>query len=733
MSTEKENNLPGSESITLEIEGMTCSHCAQTVEKALKNQGAENVTVDFAGGEAIIKNGGKVNIDDLIEAVHKAGYQAKKKTSDHSYGHEHGTPGIEKKFFFSLVFTLPLFAHMFFPHDFFLNNPFVQIGLALPVMITGLLHFGKSAIGSLRSGSPNMDVLITLGATTAFFYSLAGMIMFYGQPEMHNYLFFETAATIFTLVMLGNVMEHRSIKRTTTAIKDLNALQALTAKKIVNENGKETIKEIPAEEIRRGDALLVNTGDKIPIDGEILSGSGSIDESMITGESIPVSRSQKEKVIGGTILSEGNLRIKATDTGQETVLAKIIEMVKTAQQDKPKIQRLGDKVSAVFVPVVIFISIATFLISYFGFDVPGQKSLMNAVAVLVIACPCAMGLATPTAVMVGLGRAAKNGILIKGAATVEEFSKIKTMVFDKTGTITTGNFKIKHILALNGSNEQELTDAIFHLEKHSSHPIAKSLTKELENKAGEKSFTELKEMKGIGLSARDEQGNIMEIGSERLLHEPGKEIILPDTIKRSLTGQASKIFILKNKSLIGIVEIEDELKENVAQTIAGLNSLGINTILVSGDRKENCEELAQKAGIKEVYSEQLPGQKMQIISGLVKKGPTAMVGDGVNDAPSLAKATIGISLSNATQIAINSAQVILLESRDLSSILRALHISKLTLSTIKQNLFWAFFYNVLAIPLAAVGLLSPMVAALTMAFSDVIVIGNSLRLRVRKI
>lgn len=732
MSIEKENKLSPHSGITLEIEGMTCAHCAQTIEKALKSKGVENVIVDFANAEATVKTDGKINVEELIDAVHKAGYLAKKKTSYGPHEHEHGTSGIEKKFFLSLVFTLPLFAHMFFPHDFFLNNPFVQIALCIPVMITGWLHFGKSAVGSLRAGSPNMDVLITLGSSAAFFYSMAGILFFYNQPEMHNYLFFETAATIISLVLLGNLMEHRSIKKTTSAIKELNALQATTAKKIIIENNNELIKKIHTDEIRKGDVFLVNTGDKIPIDGEIISGNGSIDESMITGESMPVSKSQKEKVIGGTILSDGNLRMKATATGEETVLSKIIEMVKAAQQDKPKIQRLGDQVSAVFVPAVIFISLVTFSLAFFAFDLPGQKSLMNAIAVLVIACPCAMGLATPTAIMVGLGRAAKNGILIKGAGTVEEFSKIKTVVFDKTGTITTGNFKIKNILPFNGSNVQELTDIIFQLEKHSSHPIAKSLVRELENKALEKKFSDIKEMKGIGISAKDGQENTIEIGSERLVGE-NTNVQVSYSEHGPLPLRATRIFILRNKILIGIVEIEDELKKNVIQTIAGLNSLGINTILVSGDKKENCEELARKAGIRKVFSEQLPEQKMKIISGLVKKNPTAMVGDGINDAPSLALATVGISLSNATQIAINSAQIILLESNDLSSILRALRISKLTLSTIKQNLFWAFFYNVLAIPFAAFGFLSPMIAALSMAFSDVIVIGNSLRLKVKKL
>lgn len=719
-----------SEKIILEIEGMTCAHCAMTVEKALKNAGAENVSVDFAGGEAIVKNGA-ASAETLIDAVHKAGYEAKKKNSDRPHGHGHGTSGIEKKFFFSLLFALPLFSHMFLPHESIFNNPFVQIFLCIPVMITGWIHFGKSAFGSLRAGSPNMDVLITLGSSAAFVYSIAGVILYYGKPEMHNYLFFETASTIITLVLLGNVLEHRSIQKTTTAIKDLTALQATKAKKIIIENGKEIITEINSGEIRKGDLFLVNSGDKIPIDAEIYSGSGTIDESMITGENLPVLRSEKEKVIGGTILTDGVLRIKAVNIGEETVLSTIIEMVRTAQRDKPRIQRLGDKISAVFVPVVVGIALLTFLLSYFLFGISGQQALMQAIAVLVIACPCAMGIATPTAVMVGLGRAAKQGILVKGAATVEEFSKIKTIVFDKTGTITTGNFTLKNISTEGDATVNEMMDIAYSLEKHSSHPIAKSLVKILRDKAKEITFVEIKEQKGIGIWARDNLGNEIEIGSER---------ILPVEIKNKIVetrGAGTKtlltLYLLKNKKLLGKIELEDELKENVASTISALHSLGISTVLISGDRKENCESVGKRAGIQKIFAEQLPDQKLKIITELVNKNSTAMVGDGINDAPSLTKASVGISLSNATQIAINSAQVILLESNDLSSVLRALSISRHTMKTIKQNLFWAFFYNVVAIPFAAIGLLSPMVAALTMAFSDVVVIGNSLRLRVKKI
>jgi len=713
------------ENITLNIEGMTCAHCAMTINKVLENNGAENHSVNYATGEARFLLHHKSNLQKIVSGISKAGYKVVSEETAHTHEHHHGVSSVEKKFLFTLPFTIVLFfSHMIFPHGFILNQPFVQLVVCLPVFIIGCLYFGKSAWSSVRVGAPNMDVLIMIGSGSAFVYSVIGIFLFYPEfsgHEVHNYIFFETTATIITLVLMGNVMEHRSVKQTTSAIGELSKLQITTAKKVEIHDGKEMIYEVSSKDILVGDVLLMNTGDKIPVDGFVLSGNVSVDESMITGESVPLEKSKGDKVIGGTIVVNGNMRILAEKVGKETVLSKIIEMVKNAQMAKPQIQKLGDKVSNIFVPIVLGISVLTFLICHFAFDIPIQKSLMNSIAVLVISCPCALGLATPTAVMVGIGRAAKNGILIKGGSSLEEFAKTKNIVFDKTGTLTTGNFKIKTIQSMNGTSLEEIESILFHLEQRSSHPIAKSIVRELKAKNIQSiGFSEIKEIKGIGIEAKMADGTIVKVGSYRIASEITKD----DT--RSL-------YIVKNNLLAGFVDIEDEIKTNAKETISFFQSNNISPILLSGDKKNRCQEIANELGIQTVYSEQLPEQKLELIESLSKKEYTTMVGDGINDAPALAKATVGISIGNATQIAIHSSQIILLNEKDLSQLQTAYLISKHTLTTIKQNLFWAFFYNVVAIPFAAAGFLSPMIGALTMAFSDVIVIGNSIRLRTKKL
>ena len=709
--------------ITLQVEGMDCTTCALGITKNLQKKGLENVYVDFATGEATFLLNDKIKLQSIIKGINDLGY----KVVDSKYLEENKgkIATIEKRFYFTLPFTIILFfGHMLLPHDFILNKPYAQLIICVPVFITGIIQFGKSAWGSLKAGVPNMDVLVFTGSASAFIYSIIGMYFYIGTPMVHNYLFFETTASVISLVLLGNLFEQRSVKKTTTAISELIAIQVTKAKMIGLQMGKELITEVEYKNIPVGAILQVNSGDKIPVDGEIFSGDASIDESMITGERLPVEKSISDKVIGGTIVVKGNIRMRAENVGDQTLLAKIIGLVKKAQQDKPEIQKLGDKISAIFVPVVLGIAVLTFFVNYFFLDLtsftnPLKESIMRSIAVLVISCPCAMGLATPTAVMVGIGRAAKNGILIKGGSTLEEFAKVKNIVFDKTGTLTTGNFKINSINLHNGVSEEEVKEILYSLEIHSSHPIAKSIVAALKGIVG-REFKTVKEEKGLGITAQDHQNNIYQIGSYKIASEfPKNEI--------------HDIYVLKNNILIATVDIEDDVKLNVKETIDEFNKVGINTILISGDNRKNCEFLAQKVNINKVYSEQSPAQKLALIEILTKEGSTAMVGDGINDAPALAKATVGISLSNATQVAINAAQIILLHNNDLSTLRHANLISKHTLLTIKQNLFWAFFYNIVAIPIAACGLLSPAFGALTMAFSDVIVIGNSIRLKTKKL
>jgi Cu+-exporting ATPase len=708
----------GTNHITLLVEGMDCANCALGITKDLQKKGLEDVHVNFATGEASFILKDKSKLPKVIEGINAIGYKVvDAKTREDNEGK---LSTVEKLFYFTLPFTIPLFfSHMFFDHDFFLNNPWVQLFICLPVFIIGLVQFGTSAWKSLKTGVPNMDVLIFIGSGSAFLYSIAGMYMYKDTHEIHNYLFFETTATIITLVLLGNVFEHRSVKQTTTALRELSSIQVSKAKLVSLQFGKEVIAEVDYKDIHTGAILQVNTGDKIPVDGEIISGDAGIDESMLTGESIPAEKNTSDKVIGGTILVHGNIRMRAENVGDETVLAKIIELVKKAQLSKPDIQKLGDKISAIFVPVVLGISILTLLISYFLVHIPFREAMMNSIAVLVISCPCAMGLATPTAVMVGIGRAAKKGILIKGGSTLEEFAKVKTIVFDKTGTLTTGEFKIKNIELYQGASKKEIEEILFNLEQHSSHPIARSIVNELKNTAAKK-FSHIKEEKGSGISATDEQDNKYMIGSYKAASQFTKD-------------DSHSIYVIKNNALVAAVDLEDQVKVNVKESIAQLHASGIQTVLLSGDKKEKCESLAKELNIDAVYSEQLPAQKLELLEKLNKDQSTAMVGDGVNDAPALAKASVGISLSNATQVAIQSAQIVLLKNNDLSQLNEAQLISRHTLITIKQNLFWAFFYNIVAIPVAAVGLLTPTIGALAMAFSDVIVIGNSIRLKTKKL
>jgi P-type Cu+ transporter len=707
--------------LVINVDGMTCANCALSITKTLTQKGIKNVDTNFSTGEVTFEQiEGSEKLDEIVKSINNLGFKVVKETHEER-ANTNGLSTIEKKFFFSLIFTIPLFfSHMFLSHDHVLNNPILQLILAIPVFVLGLIHFGKSALGSLKSGIPNMDVLIIIGASAAFIYSLAGTIQHFGTHDVHNYIFYETAATIISLVLLGSVMEYRSVKQTTTAINELTKMQVTKALRVSSFDGIENISEINSVDIKAGDVLLVNSGDKIPVDGKVIFGNALVDESMITGESVPVEKSISSAIIGGTILYSGNIRMTAEKVGSETVLSQIIEMVRNAQSKRPEIQKLGDRISAVFVPVVVAIAIITFLIWYFLIGVSLATAIMTSIAVLVISCPCAMGLATPTAVMVAIGRAAKNGILIKGGNTLQELSNIKIVVFDKTGTLTTGKFKIKNIHRYQNVSESEIKNLLYSIEQHSSHPIAKSVVSELKEHATLIQLTDITEIKGMGLKAIDSLGNNYFLGGA-------------SGIRHLIEKPEFNIYLVKNEQLIAAVDIEDEIKSSAKVVIKALNDKGIHTVLLSGDKKEKCENLATLLQIKTVHSEQLPAQKLEIIEELQKSGAVAMVGDGINDAPALAKATVGISLGNATQVAIQSAQVILLNGNDLSNVIQALQIGKHSVITIKENFFWAFIYNIVAIPIAAFGMLSPIVAALAMAFSDVVVVGNSIRLKSKRI
>ena len=698
-------------SVQCKVDGMTCGNCALTVTTYLAKQGASNAVANASTGDVSFDIEDENIESKLLNGIQDLGFKVVEETESGELVKSHSK--VKQYLLISLFFWVPLMLHMFInwaP----LHNPYVQFTLALPVYFIGLIYFGKSAFRSLKNGIPNMDVLVFIGASAAFFYSLIGWILF--PTEVHNYLFFETTASIITLVLAGNYLEEYSVKSTAASIRELMKFQKSKAKIIfVDSIGKETIVETENEFVKKDDVVLVNTGDKIPVDGIIIKGQAAIDESMMTGESLPELKEENDFVIGGTINTDGSIRVKATAVGNKSTFANIIHLVNQAQAAKPPMQKLADKISAIFVPLVVGISILTFLLNHFVFDESIQNSLMRMIAVMVIACPCAMGLATPAAIMVGLGRAARNGILIKGGDTLERFKDIQQFVFDKTGTLTTGKLIIDQFKST--ISVTEFKEIVSALEQHSSHPIAKSIVKEWP--FNKHSLTTIQEIKGVGISAEDEQGNLWQIGSYRLLTTN------TDAVRHDL-------YVIKNKEQVGWIDMKDELREDTQLVIKSLHAKGYKTILLSGDRKEKCDRLAQQLHIDEVYSEQLPQQKMETLDEIMKRGFTAMVGDGINDAPSLAKAHIGISLSDASQIAMQSAQVLLLKNK-LSILPTAIELGKQTYLTIKQNLFWAFFYNIIAIPFAATGYLTPTWGAAIMGLSDVVLIINSLRLRYKKL
>jgi Cu+-exporting ATPase len=707
--------------IELKIEGMDCANCALGITRKLTKGGHQQVQVNFATGEATLELAPETTRQQVVSDITSLGYRVVEPVATDEKKPLHLST--EQKFWFCLVFTVPLFfGHMLFGHGAWINQPWVQLALCLPVLAVGGFHFARSAWGSVRSGVANMDVLILLGSTAAFGYSIFGWLTAAHAHEVHNFLFFETTATIITLVLLGNVLEHKAVKRTTTAIDELAALQPSTARRITRHGDHEHIEEIPATSLRVGDMLQLNTGDAVPADATVTEGSGAANEAMMTGEAIPVNKQPGDSLTGGTILLQGPLRARVERTGKNTLLAKIIDLVKQAQQEKPPVQQLADKISAIFVPAVVLIALLTLAINLWLIDTGLREALLRSIAVLVISCPCAMGLATPTAVMVGAGRAARSGILLRGGRTLETLANVRTMVFDKTGTLTTGVFSEITLTPLPGHDAAQLQSILLGLEQQSAHPLAKSVVALLTRQGNVQAaaLTELREIAGTGIEGRDALGNRWAAGSWRLLPENHN------------TGPHD-IYLLCNGLPVATADLRDELRPGMKELIDFVHSRGIHTVLLSGDRAEKCSEVAAALGIKEVLAAQLPDQKLEHIARFAAQGTTAMVGDGINDAPALARAHAGIAHGEATPAALQSAQVLLAGTADLRKLRDTLLISHHTLRTIRQNLFWAFFYNVIAIPLAAAGLLSPMIAALSMAFSDVIVIGNSIRLRTKKL
>ena len=704
------------ESVQWKVDGMSCTNCALSIHKYLQASGIKAPKVSFMEGEVQFEMPQEVNKETLIKGIQKLGYKVRgqeekqvKKWLDNN----------RDRALFSFLFTAPLVLHML-PgvHIHFLMNPYVQLALTLPVFIVGILYFGKSAWYSIVSGIPNMNVLVSIGALASFGYSLYGTII--GQGALFAY--YETTATIITLVFFGNYLEDASVQSTQRALKDLVKAQKVMANMIVfDENHKEIIFNVESTSLKVGDIILVNAGETIPMDSKILWGEASVNESIVTGESVPVFRKMHDILLGGSTIENGTIKAYVTAVGDDTVLANILKMVKAAQGEKPPVQILADKISAIFVPLVLGIALLTLIGNFILTDIGFGASMLRAIAVLVISCPCAMGLATPAAIAVGLGRGARNGVLFKNAKSLETFKDIKQVVFDKTGTLTSGHFTITHFNVETGLAEEEFKKIAYSLEKYSNHPIAKCISTHWKNKEDIKWKT-IEEVKGMGIQATDKEGNTYFAGSFASLHAIKAE-------------DGHNIYIQKNNTLLGWIDVADEIRPEAKEVIATLHKQGIHTILLSGDRKIKCEQVGKALGIQEIISEQSPSDKLNKLEALTKISPTAMVGDGINDAPALAKATIGISLSNASHIAIQSAQVILM-NQGLKNLPMALGLGRRTYETIKENLAWAFSYNIIAIPVAALGLLGtwgPTYGALIMGLSDVVLAINSLRLFKKKL
>jgi len=703
------------EKVNWKVEGMTCSNCALSVNKVLQKQGMQHIAVNPLNGdvffETALANG---NVEKAKKNIELLGYTVKAENTDatpktaRKFLHTH-----LQKFWFCLPFTvLLMIGHLAMTMNLhFLHNPVVQLILCLPVYVVGMSYFGKSAINSLRSGVPNMNVLIALGATAAFVYSLIGLI-----TADTTKIFFETAASIITIVFFGEWLEHLTVVKTQKAIKELTKNEKVMANMIAYDNDhNENVFPVENTHLKVGDLLLIKTGEQVPMDCKILSGEAEVNEAIITGESVPVFKKQNDILIGGSVISNGTVKTYVTATGNETVLNSIVQMMKQAQGNKPPVQKLADKISAVFVPAVITISILTLAVNYFFMAHTFQESLMRSIAVLVISCPCAMGLATPAAIAVGLGRAAKEGILYTDAKSLELFKNIKQIVFDKTGTLTNGRFTITNYQS--EIDNEEFRKIVFSLEKLSNHPIAQSIAAVWKINSPVR-WKKAEELKGIGMKAEDKEGNIFLIGSAKIVEN------LPD--------KSHNLYVTKNGQLLGWIDIADELRPEAREVIDFCKRKNIKTILLSGDTYAKSRQIAEELQIDEVIAEQTPKQKLEKIEQLVNEQPTVMVGDGINDAPALAKATISISLSKASQLAIQSASVVLMDS-GLKKLPLAMQLGKHTYGTIKGNLFWAFLYNVIAIPVAAVGLLTPTAGALAMGLSDVVLAGNSLWLKWKKL
>ena len=736
---------------TFILEGMSCATCAKNIEDTISSlDGTEKAIVNFATEKMVVKfDKEKLSVAEIEKKVEEAGYKARLEiddsVDDQAEKKQQEIDGIWKRFIYSAIFTVPVLyiamAEMVglptLESLSSMGNPklfsTVQLILVLPVLYLGRKFFSVG-IRAIFRRKPNMDSLVALGAGAAFLYSIYSTVLVYsGDEHAAMHLYYESAAVILTLITLGKYFEGVSKSRTTNAISKLVGLVPKTANLI--KDGEEHV--VAVDEISTGDILLVRPGEKVPLDGVVIEGRSTIDESMLTGESIPVEKEINSKVVGASINKTGVFKMKVTKVGKDTALSQIIKLVEDAQNSKAPIAKLADKISGVFVPVVICLALIAGVLWYFAGAASWSFSLKIIISVLVIACPCALGLATPTAIMVGTGKGAEHGILIKSSEALQLAKEVNTVVFDKTGTLTEGKISVTNIVTFNSLSEESLLQLAASVEYLSEHPLGLSIVDEAKNRNLEllevKDFSSLT---GLGISSIVDGKSIL-IGNEKLMLE--NNISTKDSVEKAekyASEGKTPLFIAVDSELAGIIAVADQIKGSSLKTVEKLHSLGLEVVMLTGDNRKTAQVIAEQLSIDKVVSEVLPEDKANEIKKLQAQGKkVAMVGDGINDAPALVQAEVGIAVGTGTDVAIDAADIVLMQP-DLNSVVNAIVLSKKTIRNIKENLFWAFFYNVIGIPFAmgvfyifGGPLLNPMLAGAAMSFSSISVVLNALRLK----